>query len=1064
MKTRKKNRQQSVCCHLRKLIVSCVVLLMGLMAVAGLDDGLVVHYSMDALDASSGKVPDLSGNGRDLTLFGDAALQDGGLKGGKALYFNGVDGTYGTLKCPALKERTISLWYRRDKNDTSAHWPGVSVHRYMFNNFSTMRVLYDRENSVYFSGSWGSYTNLNQWGNAAFGFDGRVALDKWYLLTWTYSESEGEDGRLYGTMREYINGCESSVCTALVGGNMRGNKDEYDMLLGANSTTAGTIHGLVDELRIYDRALSALEVYELLDPNFGKTGDLYLRWNGGEATSEGGDRILLDSVRGCPLKLGSGVSFRDGPAGVKALWYDGSTNGWANALFPTDVVDAGVDFGAYTFCCWLYRPSDYASTQAYSEKGNYYPRILSCGGGQIKIQLNYSSYSSAYVAGGGIAEESIGPVQRVLDEWGHLAVSVHRFIDETDGKVKTSSTFYLNGVKVQESAISEFTGQLSGNCSVFLGSESAPNSTRCWYGGIGDVRFYRGALTDAEVKAVYCGLSEVSAGSDRTVGTGTVRLCGTVTECAQQVFWKGKYATAWTQVSGPATADIVNPMNLETAVNLPEKGTYVFRFASGANGVEATDDMTVVYGDPAGKTAPAVTVAAEVPSVTLPAPVKLTATASGTGALVYRWLKTSGPGGVWFEPADADVTKATFSAAGTYELACAVSDGENETVGSVEVTVAAGVALPTPSVYIPFDFIGEANLTSSVQTVRTIYDAARNVFQSTLGTEMTLVPVGILGDCLHTADSFAEGDKYYTEFGNVPRSNKRTISAWIKYTNPLIDKLQHCHPFDLSGDLGFQVESLSSFQLQMNLCDNAGKYLIYYLSDTKNRLGYSLVDRWFHLCITIDATESFTMETEEDFPTDFIKFYIDGVQMKTTYNAQYSTALYDGGDKTKGHFPYTYVPKTSTQASLTFGYGANRYLPGDIDEFRIYNDVILTPEQIRRLARDPNPELRNRRPIAEVISPADSAKVLRKKALALNGAAFDDGHPTDGTLTAKWVVTSDETGAATVADDSLANGRFVGRKVGTCRLAVEASDGFFTTRSEPIDVEVEKSGLTILVR
>ena len=124
----------------------------------------------------------------------------------------------------------------------------------------------------------------------------------------------------------------------------------------------------------------------------------------------------------------------------------------------------------------------------------------------------------------------------------------------------------------------------------------------------------------------------------------------------------------------------------------------------------------------------------------------------------------------------------------------------------------------------------------------------------------------------------------------------------------------------------------------------------------------------------------------------------------------------------------------------------------------------LTPEQIKRLAQDPNPELRNRRPIAEVISPADSAKVLRKKALALNGAAFDDGHPTDGTLTAKWVVTSDETGAATVADDSLANGRFVGRKVGTCRLAVEASDGFFTTRSEPIDVEVEKSGLTILVR
>ena len=1049
---------------MKRLVVVALVALGISTAFAGLDDGLVVHYSMDALDAS-GKVPDLSGNGRDLTLAGDAALQDGGLKGGKALFFNGVNGAYGTLKCPALKERTISLWYRRDKNDTTAHWPAPeSVYRYMFSGFSTMRVLYARATTVAFSGYWSSYTNLNASGTTGFDFAGGVALDKWYLLTWTYSEGKGEDGQLYGTMREYINGCQTSVCTALVGGDMRGNADEYDMILGANTPTTGTIHGLIDELRIYDRALSAQEVYGLYDPNFGKSGDLYLQWNGDEATSEGGDRILLDSVRGCPLKLGPGVSFRDGPAGVKALWYDGSTNGWASAMFPTDVVDAGVDFGAYTFCCWLYRPSDYANTQAYKECGNSYPRILSCNGSGIKIQLDYGSSSSAYVAGVGVVQEIIGPVIRVNDEWWHLAVSVHRIIDETDGKVKTSSTFYLNGVKVQESAVSEFTSQLFGDCPMILGGDAVTNSIRCWYGGIGDVRFYRGALTDAEVKAVYCGLSEVSAGADRTVGTGTVRLCGTVTESAQQVFWGGKYATAWTQVSGPATADIVNPMNLETAVNLPEKGMYVFRFAAGANGVEATDDMTVVYGDPAGKTAPAVTVAAEVPSVTLPAPVKLTATASGTGELAYRWFKASGPGGVWFEPADADVTKATFSAAGTYELACAVSDGENETVGSAVVAVAPGVALPSPSVYIPFDLMGEANLTNKVPKVWTIYDAARNVFQTALGEQMTLVPGGVLGNCLHAADSFADGDAHSTSFGNVPRANRRTISAWIKYTNPSIDKLQHCHPFDLSGDLGFQLESFSTFQLQMNLCDNAGKYLIYYLSDTKNRLGYSLVDRWFHLCITIDATESFTMEKEEDFPTDLVKFYIDGVQMKTTYNAQYSTALYDGGDKTKGHFPYTYVPKTTTQAYLTFGGSANRYLPGDIDEFRIYNDVLLTPEQIRRLAQDPNPELRNRRPIAETVSPVGSAKVLRKAALALNGAAFDDGRPTDGTLSAKWVVTSDETGSATITDDSLTGGVFVGGKVGKCRLAVEVSDGFFTTRSEPVDVEVEKSGFTILVR
>ena len=42
----------------------------------------------------------------------------------------------------------------------------------------------------------------------------------------------------------------------------------------------------------------------------------------------------------------------------------------------------------------------------------------------------------------------------------------------------------------------------------------------------------------------------------------------------------------------------------------------------------------------------------------------------------------------------------------------------------------------------------------------------------------------------------------------------------------------------------------------------------------------------------------------------------------------------------------------------------------------------------------------------------------------------DDGS-TDGTLSAKWVVTSDETGAATITDDSLTGGVFVGGKVET---------------------------------
>lgn len=127
-------------------------------------------------------------------------------------------------------------------------------------------------------------------------------------------------------------------------------------------------------------------------------------------------------------------------------------------------------------------------------------------------------------------------------------------------------------------------------------------------------------------------------------------------------------------------------------------GTYVFR-ATVAGALRANvDDVAVTRIAPPAENATPTLGLAETAAGTLPEPIPFAASVadpdSQPGALRVKWARVSGPGGVWFEPPFAGSTRATFTVAGTYVLACTASDGDREATAQTTVAVSADAASP----------------------------------------------------------------------------------------------------------------------------------------------------------------------------------------------------------------------------------------------------------------------------------------------------------------------------------------------------------------------------------
>src|SRR5262249_33242174 len=146
---------------------------------------------------------------------------------------------------------------------------------------------------------------------------------------------------------------------------------------------------------------------------------------------------------------------------------------------------------------------------------------------------------------------------------------------------------------------------------------------------------------------------------------------------------------------------------VDTQASFSAAGTYVLQLSASDGALSASDVMQVTVTSSAGNTAPTASAGLD-QTLTLPAqatldgPVGDDGLTKPPGALTTTWSKVSGPGTVTFGNATAVDTQASFSAAGTYVLQLAASDGSLTTRDSVQITANAA-ANTAPSVNAGFD-------------------------------------------------------------------------------------------------------------------------------------------------------------------------------------------------------------------------------------------------------------------------------------------------------------------------------------------------------------------------
>jgi len=1067
-------------------IITCVALFFGTIATSAAADP-IAWWKMDKIE--NNKVADASGNGRDLTVGADCFISNTvHLAGPKfsTLYYPGTTGSWASCSCPALTNRTIVLWLYRD-----AGWgpldPSVNIIPYVCFGVSRMNISCGRSDASpymepWYSGSPACYPQQTITPNK----------DGWHQIAVAVEVTGAGDGTyLPGRQRLYLDGALINDVTngyAYIAEKMT---DISPYLLPASLATASTayignrgmndtrpLYGHLADVRIYDYALTTDEIQELYRE---KThGQLLAHWDMEEVLTDGdGKRFIAGPEVSSPkLYIGDAVTLTPSIDG-NALWFN-PTN--AAAMVKTWSVSSalGCHSLAGTVSLWFNMATNIKDTtliQLPSGSYNNIPRLWNLTSNGTRLMINSSSglernSTQLYYYLGG------NDCVRIFDDgyiekgcWSHLTV-VSRYVPDGSGKYTGQFDIYVNGelsgatTSLDAMTVAAFlfpTTKFTIGANVQADND---NNNRVYMGLMDDFRVYAGALTADEIRAIYRGPAKVDAGRDFTTALETVTLRGTVSASAELPYRKG-YAgdIAWELVSAPAggeAATIETPASPVTRVNLPVAGAYTFRLKSTAMSVARTSDVTVTrIAAIADNVAPAVTLAA---SVTFPFQGlnALAATVAdpdnGPGTLRVSWKKISGPGGVWFEPANSNATEVSFTATGAYVLRCTAEDGQDTASADIAVTVAGNAdfdpASLTNGLFAFYPFTGGARTNFVAGGINA---TMANFMAGAFSQHFEPAP-----DCLgyrgYGGTDYANlGKTGFGESGttNAPTDKWRTISLWMYHDagarpggripyNPSL--VSHRSAFDLiyfdnpdGGNHGFWA-----FQAY------SGRKWGCPAKDPANR--------WTHVVAMLDR------RAELD-GSDTSELWVDGVQQTVTAEAtslksRSSAANVGIGGSPASSVYYHTFHSDYCLTNETYGI-TTRTFPGVVDEVRFYNRK-LTGEEIRYLAAHPVLDA-NKAPSLDPPTRSTAHPVIRKPLMA-EVTAHDDALPYDSSLTYTWLVVEGDASKVTFSAPTARTTTVTFAVVGNYTLQLAVSDGQRTTYSDPICVTADTGGTMISLR
>ena len=359
---------------MKKFIMTMV--LMPMMALASLTDGLVAYYPFD------GNANDASGNGNHGTIHGVTLTTDRFGNANGAYYFG--DGNYISV------EDSVSL-DSPSNQITVTTWVRIDEWYWMYNPFAA--ILNKGGARQYSFNLWGyageAGTEIGHDLHAMF--EVLPEMGEWCHLAVTYS-----DGCAYA----YLNGNLVGTFECV------GQFIAESAALEIGRDTPGLVeylYGALDDLRIYNRALSAAEVKALYDGTaVTPTSVLLHRWSfngslddsvGGNTavsvgsggggyswTSDGKSISLTGGSHGTSgIDLGANLLPTDGSPITLEFWTKNRTQRWWSRVFDVGYSSGGQ--GSAFLLAWNYASRTYPSLHAHDAINNsfveYFDNVLS---------------------------------------------------------------------------------------------------------------------------------------------------------------------------------------------------------------------------------------------------------------------------------------------------------------------------------------------------------------------------------------------------------------------------------------------------------------------------------------------------------------------------------------------------------------------------------------------------------------------------------------------------------------------------------------------------------------
>ncbi len=452
----------------------------------GPQNGLIGQWSFDGADVSGTTAYDRSGSGNNGTLTGGSVVAIG--KIGQALSFDGVDDYVSVANGGGLNNLgtgSISMWVKwsgtQDAGAGSTYGPVTS--RQSNGVFSNQILALDGSSPATAHIIWMPYgfsialTGATPVGNG-----------RWRHVVITYTS---------GSHTLYLDGVVDG--TGSTAGAPQ-NDSSVPLSIGAWSGDGGGYStSLIDDVRVYNRILSASEVSQLYNlggaklnssqntrgPQSGLVG--LWSFNGQDIV---GTTAYDRSGQGNNGTITNNPAVDIGKIG-QALKFDGT--GWWNAgtgEYITIPNTASLNTATVTYSLWV-KAQVNPKWQAFISK-----RIND--GDEFVIMTSQDGYHDDVFKCGSWGADEYGArttttVASKLGQWVHLACSV-------DG-VNGTTRMYLNGIH-EGTGGSLFDGA-NNNAAILIGKRTDGFDGNFVNGSIDDVRIYNRVLTDAEVLQLY---------------------------------------------------------------------------------------------------------------------------------------------------------------------------------------------------------------------------------------------------------------------------------------------------------------------------------------------------------------------------------------------------------------------------------------------------------------------------------------------------------------------------------------------------------------------------------